>query len=132
MHTSSYLYKSFSIMADTLASLCKIGKLRSSYLPIMVVKKIDDNLFIIADKSMVAMLDTRSNPTHGKSLNEGNWFKLIKCTLDEKGSVVTNKSFKPVRCTTNQRIGDISSKVNELENKMKSEISGNNQDFDAI
>ena len=119
-------------MADTLEYLIKNGKLKSAYLNIKVIKKISDSTFIIADSSKVLVLDTSNHPTHGKTLNEGLWYKLIKCTIGENGKVVTNKSFKPLKSQSSQKIGDISSKVHELEMKIRVSTSSNILSFDDI
>ena len=68
---------------DTLKTLLDSGKLKTSYLIVKVVKQLGSDLFIVADKSKVAILDTTDSPGHGKLLGNGLWYKLIKCN---KGS----------------------------------------------
>ena len=95
------------IMTDTLLSLCQLGKLRSSYLLILVIKRIDSDTFIIADKTKVAILDTSEGSNHGNELRDGCWFKLIKYPAEENGLVKLNKSFKPIISPPGPKIGKI-------------------------
>ena len=68
-------------MSDTIKSFLDDGKLKTSALTVKLIKQIDELSYIIADKSMVAILDIHDNPTHGKYMQIGLWYKLIKFRL---------------------------------------------------
>ena len=120
------------IMTDTLLSLCQLGKLRSSYLLILVIKRIDSDTFIIADKTKVAILDTSEGSNHGNALRDGCWFKLIKCTAEENGLVKLNKSFKPIISPPGPKIGKIEKEVNALEQTYTKKTVSKIIDFKTI
>ena len=64
-------------MTDSLQTLLLQGKIKAPYLPVQVVKQIDSNSYIIADKSRAAVLDT-SKSSQGKNLVSGASYKIIK------------------------------------------------------
>ena len=66
-------------MADSLKSVLENGKLVTSLLTVKLIKQLITNSYIIADQSMVAILDITEAPGHSKYMNPGTWYKLIKC-----------------------------------------------------
>ena len=103
-------------MADTLKTLVKSGKLNGSALTVKVIKQISTNSHIVADKTMVAILDTHENPDHAKYLKAGIWYKLIKCsTTGDKSTIEPNKHFKPVKAVVHVDLGDIDEQVENIE-----------------
>ena len=66
-------------MSDTIESLLKDGKLKTTMLQVKLLNQIAVNSYIIADTSMAAILDIKDAPSHSKYLIAGNWYKLIKC-----------------------------------------------------
>ena len=67
-------------MSDTIKSLLNDGKLKTSMVKVQLVKQISLNSYIIADTSMVAILDIQDASSHSKHLNQGDWYNLIKCS----------------------------------------------------
>ena len=120
-------------MSDTIKSVLNDGKLKSSSLTVKLVKQLGLNSYIIADKSMVAILSIEDVPNHSKYLNPGCWYKLIKCQKCDSSTLKLNKLFKPVKTLVKQDIGDISIDVEELENKTVVKASGKKyKDFKAL
>ena len=107
-------------MSDTIQSLLQDGKLKTSMITVKLVKEISANSYIIADKTMVALLDISDAPSHGKNLSNGSWYKLIKCQKGDQNTIKTNKLFKPVRSTIKQELTSISSQVKKLEKTIAS------------
>ena len=120
-------------MADTIKTFLSHGKLKTSYLTVKLVKEINFNSFIIADKSMVALLDTHDAPDHARYLTSGNWYKLIKCQQDGKSTIKTNKLFKPVRSMVKDEIEDIADQVENLERSIGNAASAKTyEDFETL
>ena len=120
-------------MGDTIKSLLNDGKLRTSMVTVQLIKQISANSYIIADKTMVALLDISDAPSHGKYLNNGSWYKLIKCQKGEQSTIKINKLFKPVKTTNKEELKDISVQVNKLENTIASAASSKKyEDFRTI
>ena len=109
-------------MGDTIKSLLNDGKLRTSMVTVQLIKQISANSYIIADKTMVALLDISDAPSHAKHLNNSSWYKLIKCQKGEQSTIKINKLFKPVK-TTKEELKNISSQVKKLENTIASSAS---------
>ena len=92
---------------DTLKTLLDSGKLKTSYIIVKVVKQLGSDLFIVADKSKVAILDTTDSPGYGKFLGNGFWYKLIKCNKGNDENIVKiNKIFKPVKANKQEDAKD--------------------------
>ena len=120
-------------MEDTIKTFLNEGKLRSSFLAVKLIKEIDANSFIIADKSMVALLDTHEAPDHSKYLTCGNWYKLIKCQQDGKNTIKTNKLFKPVRTLIKYDIDGIDDQVQNFQNQIVADASVKKyEDFETL
>lgn len=102
-------------MSDTIKSLLDDGKLRTSMLEVQLIKQISTNSYIIADKSMVAILDIQDAPSHSKNMIPGCWYKLIKCQRGDKSTIKINQKFKPVKAHVKGELPDISSEVRKLE-----------------
>jgi hypothetical protein len=120
-------------MSDTIKTFLDDGKLKTSLLTVKLIKEVSSNSYIIADKSMVAILDTHAAPDHAKHLNTGNWYKLIKCNKGEKSTINVNKLFKPVKTLFKDEIGDIADKVENLENTLETTASTKRyEDFQTI
>ena len=107
-------------MSDTIKSLLDGGKLKTSMIQVQLIKQISSNSYIIADKSMVAILDIQDAPSHSNHLNQGCWYKLIKCNKGEKNTIKTNKLFKPVKTLVKNELPDMSAQVQKLENAIVS------------
>ena len=84
-------------MDDTIKTFLNTDKLKTSALTVKQVKEFGHNTYIVADKSMVAVLDINDAPSHSKHLLQGFWFKLIKCTVGEGKTIKINNVFKPVK-----------------------------------
>ena len=120
-------------MSDTIKSLLKDGKLKSSMITVKLVKEISANSYIIADETMVAILDINDAPSHAKLLNTGSWYKLIKCQKEDNSTIKINKTFKPVKSNVKNELEDISSKVKRLEDILVSSSSSKKyEDFQNI
>ena len=120
-------------MEDNIKNFLNDGKLKSSFLTVKMIKDIDANSFIIADKSMVALLDTHEAPDHAKYLTSGNWYKLIKCQQDGKNTIKTNKLFKPVRTLIKYDIDGIDDQVQNLQTQIMANASTKRyEDFDTL
>ena len=107
-------------MSDTIKSLLNDGKLKTSMVKVQLVKQISLNSYIIADKSMVAILDIQDASSHSKHLNQGDWYKLIKCSKGGENTIKINKLFKPVKTLVKDDLPDMTSQVNKLEIAMAS------------
>ena len=106
-------------MAEKLETLLRNGKLKTSYIILKVVKRIDEEMFIVADETDVALLDTRDSLGLAKNLTVGDWYKLIKCSKGSQNNVVkSHKSFKPVKMKMNKKLEDIDRKVKEFEGSL--------------
>ena len=119
---------------DTLKTLLDSGKLKTSYIIVKVVKQLGSDLFIVADKSKVAILDTTDSPGYGKFLGNGFWYKLIKCNKGkDENTVNINKIFKPVKANKQEEIGDIGKLIKSLEQKMKKQLKKDEYiDFETL
>ena len=97
------------------------------------MQEIDTNSYIVADKSMVAVLNTHDAPDHAKNLETGNWYKLIKCQRDGKSTIKSNKLFKPVKTFKQDEIGNIADQVDNLVNNIQTSASAKKyEDFDTL
>ena len=101
-------------MTDSLQTLLLQGKIKAPYLPVQVVKQIDSNSYIIADKSRAAVLDT-SKSSQGKNLVSGASYKIIKGIKEDENTLQTNPSYKPVAHKFKLEISKLDEKVEELE-----------------
>ena len=120
-------------MADTIKTFLDHGKLRNSSLTVKLVKEISRNSYIVADKSMVAILDIHDAPDHAKFFKTGNWYKLIKCQKGEKSTIKSNKQFKPVRAVIKDEIEDITKEIEDLENDAETSASAKKyEDFETL
>ena len=120
-------------MSDTIKNFLDDGKLKTALVTVKLIKEVSSNSYIIADKSMVAILDTNAAPEHAKHLTTGNWYKLIKCQKGEKNTINKNKLFKPVKTLFKDEIGDIADQVENLENTIETTASAKKyEDFQAI
>ena len=120
-------------MEDTIKSMLDEGKLRTSMVTVKLIKQISANSYIIADKTMVALLDISDAPSHAKHLNNGSWYKLIKCQKGEQSTIKINKLFKPVKTTNKEELKDISAQVKRLETTIESAASSRKyEDFKTI
>ena len=122
------------VIMDTLKTLLESGKLKTSYLEVQIVKRIEKDRFIVADGSKVAVLDTSETVGQGKNLTDGCWYKLIKCSKGEENHVVKNhRTFKPVKLAMRKNLGDIDSLVKEIETQIE-KMSKKNEyiDFEMI
>ena len=59
-------------MAEKLETLLRNGKLKTSYIILKVVKRIDEEMFIVANETDVALLDTRDSLGLAKNLTVGD------------------------------------------------------------
>ena len=103
-------------MGETIKSFLNTETLKTSSLTVKLVKELSLNTYIVADKSMVAVLDINDAPSQSKHLLQGFWFKLIKCTGK---TIKINKVFKPIKTILTQEIDDLDIKVKELEKAFK-------------
>ena len=110
-------------MDDTIKTFLNTDKLKTSALTVKLVKEFGHNTYIVADKSMVAVLDINDAPSHSKHLLQGFWFKLIKCTVGEGETIKINKVFKPIKTKLTQEIDDLDIKVEEFEKTFKTTAS---------
>ena len=110
-------------MADSLKSFLENGKLVTSLLTVKLIKQLSTNSYVIADQSMVAILDITEAPGHSKYMNPGAWYKLIKCEKAEKSTIKINKTFKPIKTIVKGDIKDIDLEVNRLEQLMEKKAS---------
>ena len=106
-------------MGETIKSFLNTETLKTSSLTVKLVKELSLNTYIVADKSMVAVLDINDAPSQSKHLLQGFWFKLIKCTVGEGKTIKINKVFKPIKTILTQEIDDLDIKVKELEKAFK-------------
>lgn len=102
-------------MSDTIKTFLEDGKLKTSLVTVKLIKQISIDSYIIADKSMVAILDLHEAPTHAKYIQAGSWYKLIKCQKGGQNSIKINKIFKPVKTQVKEDLGDISEEVGRVE-----------------
>ena len=110
-------------MSDTIKKFLEDGKLKTSLITVKLIKEISINSYIIADKSMVALLEIHEAPAHAKYMQAGSWYKLIKCQKGGKGTIKINKAFKPVRTQVKEDIDDISAEVRRLEQSIEKKAS---------
>ena len=104
-------------MSRTIKSFLEDGKLKTSLITAKLMKQISETSYIIADESMVAILNIEDAPSHSKHLKTGCWYKLIKCHKTEPSTLMLNKLFKPVKTLMKDEIEDISPEIEELEKK---------------
>ena len=122
-------------MSDSIETFLEAGKLKRSLITVKLVKEINPDSYIIADKTKVAILDTHDVPGHAKNLIEGGWYKLIKCQKGDGNTVKLNKLFKPVKAAVIEDIDyqDIATEVETLEKTIKAKASAKKyQDFKTI
>ena len=120
-------------MGDTIKNFLDNGKLKTSFITVKLMKEINTNSYIVADKSMVAVLDTHDAPDHAMHLKNGNWYKLIKCHKGEKNTIKTNKLFKSVKTLSKDEIEDIADEVDNLENHIQTTASAKKyEDFETL
>ena len=77
-------------MSDSIQTFLKDGKLKTSLLTVKLIKNISLSSYIIADKSMVAILDIHETPDNAKNMQTGCWYKLIKCQKGEGSTIKLN------------------------------------------
>ena len=120
-------------MSDTIKSFLDDGKLKTSALTVKLIKQIDELSYIITDKSMVAILDIHDNPTHGKYMQIGLWYKLIKCQRSDSSTIKTNTTFKPVKTQVKKDIEDTSAEAEKLALSLNAKASTKNyQNLETI
>ena len=90
------VYTSYTMfyMMVTLRSFLQTGTLQGSLLTVRVIKQIETNLFIIVDSSRVALLDTSMSIIYGRTLIEGNTFRLEGCQKIDNHTVGIKIKFK--------------------------------------
>ena len=110
-------------MSDTIKKFLEDGKLKTSLITVKLIKQISLNSYIIADKSMVAILDIQDAPAHAKNMHPGCWYKLIKCQKGEGSTIKINKLFKPIKTQIKEDIGDISAEAERLEQTIEAKAS---------
>ena len=110
-------------MSDTIKTFLKDGKLKTSMLTVKMVKSINSQSCIIADKSSVAILDIHETPDHARNMQTGCWYKLIKCQKSDGRTIKLNKVFKPVKTQVKEDIEDISAEIDELEKSLSDKAS---------
>ena len=106
-------------MADSLKSFLENGKLVTSLLTVKLIKQLSTHSYVIADQSMVAILDITEAPSHSKYMHPGTWYKLIKCEKAQNSTIKINNTFKPIKTIVKGDIKDIDLEVNRLEQLME-------------
>ena len=105
-------------MSDTLKTFLLDGKLKGSYLTIKLIKQISQNSHLVADSSMVAILDISDAISHGKILLNGCWYRLIKCIKIDNNTVGLNRKFKPVKTLMKEEVDIKETVISEMEKKI--------------
>jgi hypothetical protein len=120
-------------MSDSIQTFLKDGKLKTSLLTVKLIKNISLGSYIIADKSMVAILDIHETPDNAKNMQTGSWYKLIKCQKGEGSTIKLNKLFKPVKTIMKEDIEDFSEEAERLEKSLEAKASTKKyEDFQSI
>ena len=88
-------------------------------LTIKMIKEIDATSYVIADKSSLALLDISMQPSHGRLLKPGYWYKLIKCKRADNMTVRINERFKPIKLSVKQELKIDQKKIEKFEESLK-------------
>ena len=105
-------------MNNTIESLLHNEKPVTAILTVKLIKEIGGGMYIIVDKSKLAIMDITSDLSQGKVLIPGCWYKLIKCKKGDQETVKTNGNFKPIKAHIKHDIKEDPEKIENLEKKM--------------
>ena len=104
-------------MSNTIKSLLQNEKPVTAILTVKLIMEIGGGMYIIVDKSKLAIMDITSDLSQGKVLIPGCWYKLIKCKKGDQETVKTNVNFKPIKAHIKHDIKEDPEKIENLEKK---------------